>query len=114
MLACILLFVVSVSTSQAIECYDTHTDLCEAEEMLKKICQGGLVYDELYCCKVCAKVEGEPCGGIWVLDGKCDQGLFCDASGRCAPIPNAKSVIAEIATKKNVRKVRQNKNILLV
>ena len=29
------------------------------------------------CCDVCAKVEGEECGGPWDLNGKCDKGLKC-------------------------------------
>ena len=29
------------------------------------------------CCDVCAKVEGEECGGPWDSFGKCDERLKC-------------------------------------
>ncbi|CAK9300805.1 unnamed protein product [Gordionus sp. m RMFG-2023] len=41
-------------------------------------CTGGLVKDVCDCCKICAKVKGEVCGGIYNYLGKCDKGLMCD------------------------------------
>ena len=38
---------------------------------------GGLVKGVCHCCYVCAKVEGEICGGPWNFVGKCDKGLTC-------------------------------------
>ena len=29
------------------------------------------------CCLICAKVEGEYCGGVWRRLGTCDKGLKC-------------------------------------
>ena len=29
------------------------------------------------CCETCYKVEGEPCGRLWGLDGECRKGLVC-------------------------------------
>lgn len=29
------------------------------------------------CCKVCARVEGEPCGGLFGFSGSCAVGLQC-------------------------------------
>ncbi|XP_032241037.2 venom protein 302 [Nematostella vectensis] len=46
-----------------------------------KDCKGGLAKDICGCCKVCAKVVGEKCGGPWNYDGTCDKGLFCDKKG---------------------------------
>ena len=40
-------------------------------------CKGGLVKDICGCCTVCAKVEGESCGGQWKTVGRCDSGLTC-------------------------------------
>ena len=38
---------------------------------------GGLVKDICNCCYACAKQEGESCGGVWGMKGKCDKGLWC-------------------------------------
>ncbi|CAK9300803.1 unnamed protein product [Gordionus sp. m RMFG-2023] len=54
-------------------------------------CEGGLVTDACGCCKVCAKVSGEICGGLYMLGGKCGKGLMCaldnykkqDSNGTC-------------------------------
>ena len=40
-------------------------------------CKGGLTLGVCGCCNVCAKVEGEECGGLWNLSGTCDKGLTC-------------------------------------
>ena len=38
---------------------------------------GGTTTDACGCCTVCAKVEGEKCGGPWNIAGVCDKGLIC-------------------------------------
>lgn len=56
-------------------------------------CKGGLVKSICGCCNVCAKVEGERCGGQWQTLGRCDSGLKCvvrdghlkAAEGTCEP-----------------------------
>ncbi len=40
-------------------------------------CRGGVTLGICNCCPVCAKVEGEMCGGAWDYLGKCDRGLVC-------------------------------------
>lgn len=40
-------------------------------------CKGGLVKSICGCCSICAKVEGERCGGQWQTLGRCDSGLKC-------------------------------------
>ncbi|XP_033101127.1 cysteine-rich motor neuron 1 protein-like isoform X2 [Anneissia japonica] len=50
---------------------------CYERECVRPICKGGLVFDVCNCCPVCAKIEGEKCGGPWGLFGTCDDGLHC-------------------------------------
>ncbi|KFM61586.1 Cysteine-rich motor neuron 1 protein, partial [Stegodyphus mimosarum] len=40
-------------------------------------CKGGFSFDVCNCCKVCAKLEGEQCGGHHNYLGRCDKGLTC-------------------------------------
>ena len=40
-------------------------------------CKGGITKGICNCCPVCAKVEGEQCGGESDYRGKCDVGLIC-------------------------------------
>ena len=61
-------------------------------------CKGGLVKDVCGCCVICAKLNGEKCGGPWHEYGTCDYGLTCykspiviaqvgefNAHGECIP-----------------------------
>eukprot|EP00112_Aurelia_sp_Birch-Aquarium-sp1_P008761 Seg1974.3 transcript_id=Seg1974.3/GoldUCD/mRNA.D3Y31 product="Cysteine-rich motor neuron 1 protein" protein_id=Seg1974.3/GoldUCD/D3Y31 len=48
-------------------------------------CQGGTTLDVCGCCTVCAKVEGEACGGPWNLKGVCDKGLKCKPKSDLRP-----------------------------
>lgn len=43
----------------------------------KPKCKGGYTKDVCGCCDVCAKVEGERCGGYWNHFGRCDMDLTC-------------------------------------
>lgn len=52
-----------------------------------KNCQGGVVKDACDCCQVCAKVEGELCGGKWMIEGQCDGKLRCVPRDRHHRIP---------------------------
>ena len=38
---------------------------------------GAMVSDVCGCCNVCAKLEGERCGGVWDMYGTCAPGLKC-------------------------------------
>ncbi|XP_069981368.1 insulin-like growth factor-binding protein 4 [Penaeus vannamei] len=40
-------------------------------------CAFGTVRDVCGCCYVCAKGPGQPCGGMWLLNGKCGDGFKC-------------------------------------
>ena len=53
-------------------------------------CEKGKLRDACNCCDVCAKVEGEECGGKWYMHGRCDQGLTCDISGSEPTDPKGK------------------------
>ncbi len=70
-------FVLSITftTTQSLSCIPCEDWQCTPVEELN--CQGGLTMDVCGCCKVCAKIEGEKCGGLWHLHGECDDGLTC-------------------------------------
>nr|P0CJ14.1 RecName: Full=Venom protein 302; Flags: Precursor [Lychas mucronatus] len=40
-------------------------------------CLAGTTKDVCGCCDVCAKIEGESCGGPWNIGGSCAVGLTC-------------------------------------
>ena len=52
----------------------------EVECSTPKNCKGGTVLGICNCCLVCAKVEGETCGGSWDMEGRCDSGLRCSVT----------------------------------
>ena len=70
---------------------------CRPEDQLN--CKGGLAFGVCGCCKECAKIIGEECGGLWGMAGICDDGLACISDsdpefgisffehmpGRCSP-----------------------------
>ena len=81
------LILVTLSGSDALSCMRCNPLDCPAEP---SNCKGGLVSDVCGCCRVCAKVQGESCGGPWDTSGTCDAGLECDkdesdfnAVGKC-------------------------------
>ncbi|CAH1257331.1 FCGBP [Branchiostoma lanceolatum] len=83
-----ILFIVIVTSVAGLSCSP-----CEDHECSKPPpCKGDIVKDACGCCDVCAKVEGERCGGPWKISGVCSSGLFCDkdqddfnAVGVCKP-----------------------------
>ena len=93
------LFSVSFTATRGISCPPCDSDMwkCTPEDQLS--CEGGLAPGACGCCKVCAKLIGEECGGFWGKDGTCDDGLECitdsdpefgiplfqQATGRCVP-----------------------------
>lgn len=50
---------------------------CSTRRALKLQCKGGVTTGVCGCCPVCARTEGETCGGAWDYLGKCDEGLVC-------------------------------------
>lgn len=56
--------------------------MCVSLSTLKEFCKGGIVYGICGCCQVCAKIEGESCGGLSDSYGKCDTGLLCYPGSR--------------------------------
>lgn len=50
---------------------------CSSRRTLKLQCKGGVTTGICGCCPVCARTEGETCGGTWDYLGKCDEGLVC-------------------------------------
>ncbi|XP_070578150.1 cysteine-rich motor neuron 1 protein-like isoform X2 [Ptychodera flava] len=50
---------------------------CDTSTCSPTNCKGGLVDDLCGCCKVCARLVNETCGGIDNLFGICDEGLYC-------------------------------------
>jgi len=57
---------------------------CSPRRASRLRCRGGIVRGVCNCCPVCAKLDGDPCGGQWNYLGTCDAGLYCD-TGRLRP-----------------------------
>ena len=66
-----------VSSSIELQCPSCEKIHCTPRRASKLKCQGGITKGICNCCPVCAKVEGEECGGEWDYLGKCDRGLYC-------------------------------------
>ncbi|KAM8891201.1 uncharacterized protein AB9W97_011852 isoform 1-T1 [Spinachia spinachia] len=62
---------------QALHCPPCERIHCSARRALKLQCAGGVTTGVCGCCPVCARAEGESCGGTWDYLGKCDEGLVC-------------------------------------
>lgn len=62
---------------QALHCPPCEQIHCSSRRTLKLQCKGGVTTGVCSCCPVCARVEGESCGGTWDYLGKCDEGLVC-------------------------------------
>ena len=76
MVSLAFLFVLLTHGAQGLSCF-CQKSRCKDPNLLKQECKGGLTDDVCLCCKTCAKVEGETCGGFWGFEGTCDEGLFC-------------------------------------
>lgn len=62
---------------RALHCPPCEQVHCSSRRALKLQCKGGVTRCVCGCCPVCARVEGETCGGTWDYLGKCDKGLVC-------------------------------------
>ncbi len=67
----------SVDASLSLQCPPCDRIHCTPRRPSKLRCKGGLTRGICNCCPVCAKTQGETCGGDWHYLGKCDQGLVC-------------------------------------
>ncbi|XP_032669006.1 cysteine-rich motor neuron 1 protein-like isoform X1 [Odontomachus brunneus] len=66
--------VLSLAVARALSCVCSPL---ECDVLTNEDCPGGLIWDPCRCCKVCARVEGEPCGGLFGFSGSCAVGLQC-------------------------------------
>lgn len=75
---------------QALHCPPCEQIHCTSRRALKLQCKGGVTTGVCGCCPVCARVEGETCGGTWDYLGKCDEGLVCVYQDSAAEKPGTK------------------------
>ncbi|XP_034939320.1 cysteine-rich motor neuron 1 protein [Chelonus insularis] len=68
------IIVLSLAVARALSCVCSPL---ECDILTEEDCPGGLTWDPCKCCKVCARVEGEPCGGLFGFSGRCAVGLQC-------------------------------------
>lgn len=69
----------SVSTSLDLMCPPCEQLFCTPRNPKRLKCKGGITTGICSCCPVCARVEGETCGGEHDYLGKCDKGLVCSS-----------------------------------
>uniref|UniRef100_A0A3B4YYQ8 Si:ch73-330k17.3 n=1 Tax=Stegastes partitus TaxID=144197 RepID=A0A3B4YYQ8_9TELE len=74
---------------QALHCPPCERIHCSSRRVLKLRCKGGVTTGVCGCCPVCARTEGETCGGTWDYLGKCDEGLVCVHQDSSADKPEA-------------------------
>lgn len=73
----------------------------ECEDISKDDCPGGgTVWDPCRCCRVCARIEGEPCGGPHGFYGTCADGLDCIVSSHASGKPVLAANSEGICTRK--------------
>ncbi|XP_011494454.1 PREDICTED: insulin-like growth factor-binding protein 7 [Ceratosolen solmsi marchali] len=87
--------VLSVAVARALSCVCSPL---ECDTLTNDDCPGGLTWDPCKCCKVCARVEGEPCGGLFGFSGRCAIGLQCLIKN-LVPHPRESAVDEGICTK---------------
>ncbi|XP_023318137.1 insulin-like growth factor-binding protein 2 isoform X2 [Trichogramma pretiosum] len=87
--------VLSVTVARALSCVCSPL---ECDPITLADCPDGLTWDPCKCCKVCARVEGEPCGGLFGFSGKCAAGLQCLIKN-LVPHPRESTVDEGVCTK---------------
>uniref|UniRef100_A0A3Q2QIF0 Si:ch73-330k17.3 n=1 Tax=Fundulus heteroclitus TaxID=8078 RepID=A0A3Q2QIF0_FUNHE len=74
---------------QTLHCPPCEQIHCSSRRTLRLQCKGGVTTGVCGCCPVCARTEGETCGGNWDYLGKCDEGLVCIHQAPAADKPDA-------------------------
>lgn len=69
----------TATTSVELQCPPCDRVHCWPRRPSRLRCPGGVVLGVCECCPVCARLDGQPCGGRWNYLGKCDAGLHCSA-----------------------------------
>jgi len=64
-----------------LQCPPCHRVHCSPRRPSRLRCRGGIVRGVCNCCPVCARLDGDPCGGRWNYLGTCDVGLYCETAG---------------------------------
>lgn len=62
-----------------VSCPKCNKIFCKPKNPRRLKCKGGIARGVCGCCPVCAKLEGEACGGRNTYLGTCDVGLSCEA-----------------------------------
>ena len=63
---------------RAMKCPPCDKIHCAPRSAAKLECKGGATTGVCGCCPICARVDGEKCGGYYNYLGKCDKGLYCE------------------------------------
>uniref|UniRef100_A0A3Q3J0K5 IGFBP N-terminal domain-containing protein n=1 Tax=Monopterus albus TaxID=43700 RepID=A0A3Q3J0K5_MONAL len=79
----------AVQQLEALHCPPCRQIHCSSRRALKLQCKGGVITGICGCCPVCARIQGETCGGAWDYLGKCDEGLVCVYEDTAADKPDA-------------------------
>lgn len=67
------------STKHPLHCPPCEQIHCYKQRKRRLNCKGGYTVGVCGCCRVCAKLENEQCGGDYNYLGRCDKGLVCEA-----------------------------------
>ena len=69
-----------IGSALGLQCPPCERVHCSPRRPSRLRCRGGIVRGVCSCCPVCAKLEGDSCGGKWNYLGRCDVGLYCDTA----------------------------------
>ncbi|CAB3982045.1 cysteine-rich motor neuron 1 -like isoform X2 [Paramuricea clavata] len=70
----LILVILTTLLTRTKSCEPCHSVVCDTD--VSK-CKDGIAKDTCGCCDVCARGEGESCGGLFHNHGKCGNGLKC-------------------------------------
>uniref|UniRef100_T1IX14 IGFBP N-terminal domain-containing protein n=1 Tax=Strigamia maritima TaxID=126957 RepID=T1IX14_STRMM len=78
----VLVFIRSCESSlsgevEGLQCPPCEQIHCVPRRAERLKCRGGVTLGVCRCCPVCARVDGETCGGHWNYLGRCDRGHYC-------------------------------------